>query len=1036
MPSTPETPQRSGSRHTDKPLVRSYDLTPHPPALGRVDDRSSPNERSHAAGRMAASSSKDLRVDDAISQSAPYSRLTDAPSSYVLYDEPDSRLSPPNTRGGTPPRSRSPIPNGPTQHFQASISHPSSGSTSDLKAMARSQSAPRPRPPMLAGISSTMRQQTQPNISSSSMHPSPSSRRPVNYSGNMPDSSGHGLSSRLDMKRLLSKPAAPSHSGSSIISVPSDTEPAPISPTHDKTPVSVNDKDGSPVSGSSDYGRGREAILKASSPMGQPHLTPRKRDASMPRPSSSRETSTGHRGEEMAPALRRKPSGSRPMPSSSPTTPMPALLVATSSHRRAVVPSLTIDPTYGNCPGSPADHSIGRAAGRRYHGASAVMAVAATKRREMNLSAPVTPIGLTPAGAVAHAYKQQEQKRSTLASMTTEESHHLKSRSLDDERKPSQEGSGEHSATPYYTVFGSTSGKVVAVGGPDDYDWMYTSTTVYAERPESRAGRPSSSLKRSLSRNMSTTFKKGKSTVKREVSPDASNPMHSTEAEKSTLLERRSASLPKERRKSLRLSIDDFSERRVMDPLLTGRSVSASRHQAAQQWGEWTTGSGGQTQDTHTPPKHNKLAKPRDAKKKEEDGSPAGKIWKLVKRISTGGLRERYASQDFSPPPVPALPKEYISQSPARSAEAIASPERGGLARFIQSRPSMAVSRSPVPSNTSPFEFSSRASIAGVRRGSNATSGNRPSTTTRSSSPVSSDRTSSRFFHRPHSAHSSSSSYGEEIPPMPSGKMPQHIIPPSELAKLNSETESPKGIFASNQDMSRMAAHDEVTSSLPCPPRRLGSAGKGSSRPTGSGAPMVPPLASSESFSAATLSHFSSQSSDGGTSTWTSPITPASGVPLSEFGVQPPPRPPKSAQRSHKGSASSSGSVPSPLSGTLGPSTLPSFTITPTDERDNPLDSEAESNMTRDRDSYGASSNASTMKGRPRSNSLGSDSPSRSGFMFREFGATPKQQWTEKEKAEKWDDLLERSARAGGTLHIGGEGLMSDNVRFSQYSEL
>jgi len=51
---------------------------------------------------------------------------------------------------------------------------------------------------------------------------------------------------------------------------------------------------------------------------------------------------------------------------------------------------------------------------------------------------------------------------------------------------------------------------------------------------------------------------------------------------------------------------------------------------------------------------------------------------------------------------------------------------------------------------------------------------------------------------------------------------------------------------------------------------------------------------------------------------------------------------------------------------------------------------------------------------------------------------------SEKEKADIWDDLLERSAQAGGTLHIGGGGLMSDDMRLSRamssrmsnYSEL
>jgi hypothetical protein len=52
---------------------------------------------------------------------------------------------------------------------------------------------------------------------------------------------------------------------------------------------------------------------------------------------------------------------------------------------------------------------------------------------------------------------------------------------------------------------------------------------------------------------------------------------------------------------------------------------------------------------------------------------------------------------------------------------------------------------------------------------------------------------------------------------------------------------------------------------------------------------------------------------------------------------------------------------------------------------------------------------------------------------FREMGVeTPT--LTEKEKADRWDDLLARSARAGGTLHLGGDELVSDEVRFSDVS--
>ena len=54
-------------------------------------------------------------------------------------------------------------------------------------------------------------------------------------------------------------------------------------------------------------------------------------------------------------------------------------------------------------------------------------------------------------------------------------------------------------------------------------------------------------------------------------------------------------------------------------------------------------------------------------------------------------------------------------------------------------------------------------------------------------------------------------------------------------------------------------------------------------------------------------------------------------------------------------------------------------------------------------------------------------------YTFRERGSARGQAWTSQEKEDKWDDLLKRSARAGGTLHlgVGSSHLASDDIRFS-----
>jgi len=60
----------------------------------------------------------------------------------------------------------------------------------------------------------------------------------------------------------------------------------------------------------------------------------------------------------------------------------------------------------------------------------------------------------------------------------------------------------------------------------------------------------------------------------------------------------------------------------------------------------------------------------------------------------------------------------------------------------------------------------------------------------------------------------------------------------------------------------------------------------------------------------------------------------------------------------------------------------------------------------------------------------------KSGEEEEQDGSLRRKPLTEREKAKRWDDLLERSARAGGTLHLdvnGGEdGLKSDQINFSE----
>ncbi|KAF8433283.1 hypothetical protein L210DRAFT_924639 [Boletus edulis BED1] len=60
----------------------------------------------------------------------------------------------------------------------------------------------------------------------------------------------------------------------------------------------------------------------------------------------------------------------------------------------------------------------------------------------------------------------------------------------------------------------------------------------------------------------------------------------------------------------------------------------------------------------------------------------------------------------------------------------------------------------------------------------------------------------------------------------------------------------------------------------------------------------------------------------------------------------------------------------------------------------------------------------------------------RTQTLFRKLDAPRRPPLSEREKTDIWNDLLARSDKAGGTLHINGAAeLMSDSMRLSTYSE-
>ncbi|KAL4066100.1 hypothetical protein J3A83DRAFT_356604 [Scleroderma citrinum] len=299
-----------------------------------------------------------------------------------------------------------------------------------------------------------------------------------------------------------------------------------------------------------------------------------------------------------------------------------------------------------------------------------------------------------------------------------------------------------------------------------------------------------------------------------------------------------------------------------------------------------------------------------------KDTGEGGKIWKLMKRISTGGLRERFLDKETAVPPVPAIPKELLDRAnctgpPSQTADV--------------------ATRKPRP-----FPPSRRRSSSLEKQ-----SGARPSMTT-SSSPNSSDVASAQFFQRPYSPRSSISSYGELKHPI------RHIIPPSEQLRLADDIQS---------------EGDETPKS----PRRRSTS--------------LPPRSRNNPDSDLPLHSPPSAGSNG------SSTTPMSGhILLAEGGVALSPPPPRNSRGN---SRTSNGSVPNFSSQSA---------LKPIEDCDSDV--------------------ANTHPLIPQRGSLDHHQV-RTQLTFRQLDVPRRPPLTEREKADIWDDLLARSDRAGGTLHIG-----------------
>ncbi|KAJ7348226.1 hypothetical protein DFH08DRAFT_865579, partial [Mycena albidolilacea] len=650
--------------------------------------------------------------------------------------------------------------------------------------------------------------------------------------------------------------------------------------------------------------------------------------------------------------LRRRPSANRP--ATAPAVASPALAAVTPAIARAGPPTLnlnlSLDPmslsfTGADAPsprGSPGEGSTGGSG------------------------------SLTPAGAVVQAYKRglgpNSPGTSPLPSPSSSSFTFKRKQTSDNGHGGLLVASAETASppvTPYYTVFGSTSGRVVAVGGPDDtYDGggSFISASAFplldGARPRHSKSKESSSG-RTLTRKVSERLLR-----KRDEDEDVRG---------------RTSSQVDHRKKSPR-----SGSRATGDD-----TQSPTREPESAMWGKSPAiHDGGFTNE------------PRSRRSEPALGG-GSKIWKLMKRISTGGLKEKYDRGPRSLPPLPPLPPvPPVPQLPrdaalearsAMSSDGHSRDEPGAVSRFMQSRTSLSGSQptSGIP-RSAPRSLPMPPPIPASR----------VSTTTRSSSPVSSsDVASSKYFHKtPGSGRSSTSSYGDDStpPPMPGAPMPnfiigKHIVPPKDLYKLDLsgfQSGSPDEkkvpvkptVFFGTQNTRGPdewtiinTPAEEHPPSLPHPPRRLPMPSHLQRRTHRlSDTPSIPEFSTVNPVNA-----FSARKP---------PVTDKPRVLSMLSTLEPaPPRRSLTMQDDTRGQLSSVGSVAS-----------------------NP-----------------SAPTARQKRLQQRSASL----PRAEPLTFRGMSEKAAQALTEKEKADRWDDLLQRSDRAGGTLHLGtSEELPSDDI--------
>jgi len=414
----------------------------------------------------------------------------------------------------------------------------------------------------------------------------------------------------------------------------------------------------------------------------------------------------------------------------------------------------------------------------------------------------------------------------------------------------------------------------------------------------------------------------------------------------------------------------------------------------------------------------------------------SGKLWRLVKKISSNALKDKFHKgvSEEPPPPVPSIPTEVLAPLPTRltfekEGLSLDGVQRSEKRNDLHFKPT----RKPPPSQSRPSRPSTAPALESKPFGQAApTSRNRPSTTTRSSSPLSSDISSSKYFNQVDSNRSSTSSYGEPQSikhAHPKFDLGQHILSPEKLQmfqefdfdvgtydKDKTQVASPQEIKSGGEQIvgdefrGRTRSSDDYLLSLPCPPPRrspinsINSSKRDASTDSSTDSSLMPSFSTDNAVNTFGFRR-NQQSLPDTVSPGSNPVTTS---------PDPPPRPPRSSRRTPPAATVFRHSSPPPSSEDSG------------EERVG-------------RASIGALSQASTARPTPEVLDARSDlnplSPLDGTATFYDINKAARTVLTEKQKQDRWNDLLFKSEKAGGTLHVGVGGLLSDRIRDSQYSD-